>query len=553
MKKGLFVLAALTILGGVTSGGGVLLSTSNTNEVVAAAESDATVQNVGKIVQNGHTGEILYCDSVNTVTAITKADWNYFLNSVSVDGYTKGTITFNGVDLTSQIKLELIGSGVGFSIGREYFQANKPTQDSVVTIEGTFADPEGDGTIAIEKSVIGFASERWGVRSLEGVSELGKMGTSQHAAGGIAYLAPIDKSNLPDYILSNNISWWPSSGQGYTTGYVKKSGTKLADTLSFMQSYNWFYSTTKDPLFDIGRENGSLTETGVKDSAVADGTTLTFGGLFRENGNADRYIYVSETTLVYDASISNWSYPSKDVGYLTPNSSCSSGTLYMSSDKTPDYIPPVAGWSNHNNQAGTILVNGEASTLKMAYVNKDAGFLVWKGSENLDYEKGTEITISGDFYYNFDGVNQMVSVKKTTFVLEDNWVDVNVKAVDSFTKNYLHMEDYTEDLGYCADEEHHYYADAKAAYKLLTDDAKDCFLNRDMYKAALARLETWALKNGEEFADGDFKAVQSAFNPSHVIKGDSNSTGVAIALGTLLLALTFSTAFLFKKKKNKSL
>lgn len=113
--------------------------------------------------------------------------------------------------------------------------------------------------------------------------------------------------------------------------------------------------------------------------------------------------------------------------------------------------------------------------------------------------------------------------------------------------------EFSDGLGYCAYEEHHYYADVKAAYKLLTDDAKDCFLNRDMHKAALARLETWALKNGEEFADGDFKAVQSAFNPSRIIKGDSNSTGIVIAIGTLLLALTFSTAFLFKKKKNKSL
>ena len=49
---------------------------------------------------------------------------------------------------------------------------------------------------------------------------------------------------------------------------------------------------------------------------------------------------------------------------------------------------------------------------------------------------------------------------------------------------------FSDGLGYCAYEEHHYYADVKAAYKLLTDDAKDCFLNRDMYKAALARLET---------------------------------------------------------------
>lgn len=70
MKKGLYVLAALAILGGITSAG-AFLTTANINEVVATGESEASVQNVGKIVQNKHTGEILYCDSANAVTAIT--------------------------------------------------------------------------------------------------------------------------------------------------------------------------------------------------------------------------------------------------------------------------------------------------------------------------------------------------------------------------------------------------------------------------------------------------------------------------------------------------
>lgn len=549
MKKGLYVLAALAILGGITSAG-AFLSTANINEVVAAGESEASVQNVGKIIQNQHTGEVLYCDSANAVTAIATSHWDYFLKSVSVEGYTKGTITFNGVDLTSQIKLELIGSGVGFAIGRNYFQTNKPSEDSVLTIEGTFTNPEETGTIAIEKTVIGFNADRWGVRSLEGVTELGKMGTSPDAAGGIAYLAPTDKTNLPDYILANNIAWWPYSNSGYTTGYVKKNGQKLEDLKSFMQSYNWFYSSTKDPLFDIGRENGSLTETGDSKGAVADGTTLTFGGLFRENGNGTRYIYVKETALTYDASVSNWRYVTKDVGYLSTNAHCSKTSLYMFADNAMDYIPSANAWAEHNNKTGTVLLNGEASSLKMSYVGKDVGFLVWDGSKDLSCNEGDEITVAGDYYYNIDGVNQMVNVKKTTFALEgEKWFDVNLKAANIFAKTYLHMDDYNENLGYCADTEHHYYADAKAAFKALTADTKDCFLNRDAFKAALARLETWATMNGEEFVDGDFKTVQSAFAPSRIL-GEKNVESGAVA-GTIFLALTlaFSVAFFFKKRK----
>lgn len=542
MKKGLCLLGTFAILGGVGSAS-YLLQTSKINEVVATGESVTSVQNVGKLVKNANTGEHIYLSSENEVTAITNQGWEHFLKSVTVDTYTKGTITLNGVDKTEEIKLELIGGSVGFAIGRSYLAKNKQPNDSVITIEGTFADPKGQGTILIEKTILGLVNNRWAVRSLANVIELGKMATDENTAGGIAYISPLDKTKRPDDFPKERIAWWPSMSAGFVTGYVKKNNVNLKDTLSYIMSYDWTTS------FDIGRENGSLTETGVANGPVADRTVLTFGGLFRKNGKADSYIYINETTLIFNKALNNWFYPAKEIGYLSTNQHCTVSSLYMNSDLMPEYVPSAADWSGHNAKSGKILVNGEESALTMNFVRSDLGFLVRGNNEGMSYGKGTKITIGGDYYFNFDGINQVVNIKKTTFVLEDNWVDLNVKEANTFADTYLHMKDYNENLGYCADSEHHYYADAKAAFAALSADTKDCFLNREQFKAALERLTTWARMNGEEFVDGEFKALQTAFTPSYIFKENNKKAG-AIAITVLSIAtLSFSLAFLFKKKK----
>lgn len=55
--------------------------------------------------------------------------------------------------------------------------------------------------------------------------------------------------------------------------------------------------------------------------------------------------------------------------------------------------------------------------------------------------------------------------------------------------------------------------------------------------------------NGEEFVDGEFKVIQSAFTPSYIFNENNEKIG-AIAITVLsITALSFSIAFLFKKKK----
>ena len=89
----------------------------------------------------------------------------------------------------------------------------------------------------------------------------------------------------------------------------------------------------------------------------------------------------------------------------------------------------------------------------------------------------------------------------------------DLDALDAFINTYMHM-DYTENLGYCADTEHHYYGDAKVAFKALSSDQRMYFANVEVntqYADAYARLAAWAIANGETI-DSDGNISSNSFD-----------------------------------------
>ena len=119
--------------------------------------------------------------------------------------------------------------------------------------------------------------------------------------------------------------------------------------------------------------------------------------------------------------------------------------------------------------------------------------------------------------------------------------------VDTFVNTYLHMTDYTENLGYCKDSEHHYYADAKDAFLDLSAEEVSYFLAN--YDDAKARLVDWAKANGETFntTNGTFGLVR----PYNVFNTSENSSVIYIVLATCVTLIAISGAAILVKKKQK--
>ena len=191
------------------------------------------------------------------------------------------------------------------------------------------------------------------------------------------------------------------------------------------------------------------------------------------------------------------------------------------------------------------------------------------GHPNTVYDLGIRIEVVTDqpvYVFQFSVPNQLVtdlSLGTLTFALRDgsDWLSTggtilryseaahaaDITAIESFANTSLHMNDYNSDLGYCKDNEHHYYLTAKAAFNALTDNQKVAFRNDHEFSDARQRYETWAgFNNDADPYDGN-NGISSA-SPLSALVNDSSIAGVVIIVSILTIsALGFG--FALKKKR----
>ena len=125
----------------------------------------------------------------------------------------------------------------------------------------------------------------------------------------------------------------------------------------------------------------------------------------------------------------------------------------------------------------------------------------------------------------------------------------DAECVADFIDNYMYMDDYTENLGYCKDVSHHYYADAKAAFNALFPEQRALFASEDTYADARARLQNWAAANGDVFDVNNtlVKAYQGTFGG--LTNNDPTAIAVAGLIGGMLLATGVGVLVIRRKKQ----
>ena len=226
-------------------------------------------------------------------------------------------------------------------------------------------------------------------------------------------------------------------------------------------------------------------------------------------------------------------------------------------------------WARGNSKDFTNLA--DASTQNPAY---EVGHPT--GSANVKYDLALRIEVITDqakYYLAISVPNQLLVdlsiAGNPTFTLRDGsaWLSIvdgqskvvrydaqtnaNFAAVTAFANNSLHMADYNENLGYCNDNEHHYYLTAKAAYNDLTDSQKAMFTTWGEFAAAKARYEKWAEFNHDANPYDGNDTIVSVLEVSMFNENNNFNTMVVV----ISLMTVFSAAILFitlrKKRTNK--
>lgn len=124
--------------------------------------------------------------------------------------------------------------------------------------------------------------------------------------------------------------------------------------------------------------------------------------------------------------------------------------------------------------------------------------------------------------------------------------------LDTLIKDLLLMETYTEEKGWCADSEHHYYADAKAWFnETLSDGERAEFLTDTVnvkYANACARLMAWAAANGDDLNVDNKLQTNDRLNVLN--SSINNQSALLVTLIGLFVVLGIAAVIVLKRKHN---
>ena len=277
-----------------------------------------------------------------------------------------------------------------------------------------------------------------------------------------------------------------------------------------------------------------------------------------QGGKYHRWLIV--TNIARDEVNINQACPADNYRYMFDN-------ILMNGKSLTHYN----AWARGNSKDFTDLA--DTSTQNPAY---EVGHPTGSANTRYDYALRIEvITDQARYYFAISVPNQLLvdlsMVGNPTFALRDGsaWLSIvddqskvvrydaqanaDFAAVTAFANNSLHMADYNESLGYCKDNEHHYYLTAKAAYNALTDSQKAMFRTWGEFAAAKARYEKWAEFNGDAAPyDGNDTIVSS----NSIIINDLSRNVlrdyvmIAVTIASVLSISAVGVFFLLKKKKH---
>lgn len=213
------------------------------------------------------------------------------------------------------------------------------------------------------------------------------------------------------------------------------------------------------------------------------------------------------------------------------------GTLTISSNVSINEVKVSAKYYSSKYSSSVLRVDGESvGTLSGDYKDYEM---------TLDSAKTsfTILTPSSD---------SRVNIQRITLYATGPEVDIgeteDCVGLETFITDYMHM-DYNDNLGYCKDNEHHYYSSAKSAFNALNTHQRSLFTGNTAYSLEYNRLSAWAKANGDTFSNNQ---LVSANNMNVVgIESDNFSLTIVIILSTSCLGLSVLLILVKKKKVHR--
>lgn len=241
---------------------------------------------------------------------------------------------------------------------------------------------------------------------------------------------------------------------------------------------------------------------------------------------------------ITDANVTSKSKAYAKDGFLRLATGSASGSVSFSfgSFNITDVTVVAKGWSSSEKECSMSVTNG--GTITTTSDTKTDTFNVHLANST------SSITISASS-------NNRICIQSITFYVNTTTsVDIghteDCVGLESFIDEFMHM-DYVDNLGYCKDNEHHYYSTAKTAFNALNSHQRSLFTSNSAYLTEWNRLSAWATANGDSLNSSTLLATKR-INIINNLIDDKASIIVIIGVSVLFIA-AISSYLLFRKRK----
>lgn len=284
---------------------------------------------------------------------------------------------------------------------------------------------------------------------------------------------------------------------------------------------------------------------------------------------------MTNATATYDfSSISKGSNRAMDVetfdSYYVSSSTLVKGTATLQS-VYPDASGAIKGGTGtYNTSIRVVFGNGvkiSSVSVKAKQYAEDENTLVVMGKTQTLTDTMTSYDFSvanGDFTSTNILLIETLETAKRAYIEsitivasgeQDIGKTDDCLALEKYIDTYLHMDDYTEDQGFCKDTEHDYYgknstSGAKYNFNQLSERQRELFFTNAAFSEECARLQAWAIANGETIQLSNYQ-IQASYQNSRLNFNSVNSQSVMMVLVISLLGITSCVGYYFITKKKK--
>ena len=244
----------------------------------------------------------------------------------------------------------------------------------------------------------------------------------------------------------------------------------------------------------------------------------------------------TQTISVNTLSISTSGFAGIESNAMRLGSGSSTGTVTVTST-TSNITKVVVSAKAYGSDTGvTLTVGGTSNTITSSYADYVKEYATATNSVAI-------ATTTNKKRAYIESIT--VYETKQTTVETDISASEDCQGLETFIDTYMHME-YVQNLGYCKDNEHHYYSSAKTAFNALNTHQRTLFTTNSAYLTEWTRLSTWASINGDSLnGSNQLAANRKVYLLSPVI---NNNRVVFIAILSAC-GIAIISAFAFRKKR----